>query len=89
MIKRCFNILPDQPFDNEVNSHNFPFIPRYDWLARNPKQTAKLSTPVAYVVIHHTYIPAACYNKEECSAAMRKMQNMHMDDRGWCDVGYK
>ncbi|CAB3220409.1 unnamed protein product [Arctia plantaginis] len=78
----------DKPLSNEVISYNFPFISRSDWYAREPKQTTPLNTPVPYVVIHHTYTPAACFNKEECAAAMRQMQQMHIDGNGWWDIGY-
>ncbi|XP_075983467.1 peptidoglycan-recognition protein LB-like isoform X2 [Anticarsia gemmatalis] len=81
-------VLAIDILDNEVHSYNFPFVPRSQWHARGAKQTTPLRTPVPFVVIHHTYIPPACYDKEECCAAMRQMQCMHMDGRGWWDIGY-
>lgn len=78
----------DDAIENEVQSYNFPFVTRREWQARTPKDKTPLRTPVPYVVIHHSYTPAACYDRETCSAAMRTMQNMHMDLRGWWDVGY-
>lgn len=71
-----------------VLSYKFPFVTRCQWQARSPLETVLLATPVPYVVIHHSYEPSACYDREECSKAMRQMQNMHMDDRIWEDVGY-
>lgn len=74
--------------ENEVNTYDFPFVPRSQWQARTPKQITPLATPVPYVVIHHSYTPAACYTDVECRQAMKSMQNFHMDDRRWWDIGY-
>ncbi|KAG6446804.1 peptidoglycan-recognition protein LB [Manduca sexta] len=74
--------------DNEVVSYNFPFVTRSGWNARTPKEKTPLNFPVPYVVIHHSYMPPACYNREACCTAMRGMQNFHMDDHGWWDIGY-
>ncbi|KAL0867747.1 hypothetical protein ABMA27_008468 [Loxostege sticticalis] len=81
-------VLTDQTSDNEVQSYNFPFVTRSEWQARKPRLTLPLATPVPYVVIHHSYTPPACKNGEQCKKAMRIMQDMHMDDRGWWDIGY-
>ncbi|VVC97814.1 unnamed protein product [Leptidea sinapis] len=54
-----------------------------------PKQSLPLTTPVPYVVIHHSYLPPACSTREQCSRAMTQMQRMHVDTRGWWDIGYK
>lgn len=65
-------------------------VPREAWQARPPtKELDHLSTPVLYVVIHHSYIPAACYDRADCSAAMRQMQDIHMNRTGWVDIGMK
>ncbi|XP_047032979.1 peptidoglycan-recognition protein LB-like isoform X1 [Helicoverpa zea] len=88
-VKYNFHLqLPDQSLENEVHSYNFPFVTREQWQARPPVKKTPLQTPVPFVVIHHSYIPAACYDKEQCCAAMRSMQNFHIDDRGWWDIGY-
>ncbi|CAG5044140.1 unnamed protein product [Parnassius apollo] len=80
-------ILPD-PAENEVITHNFPFVTRSEWGARTPKQTPALQIPVPYVVIHHSYSPPACYEAAQCENAMRSMQDFHMDSRGWWDIAY-
>ncbi|CAG5044139.1 unnamed protein product [Parnassius apollo] len=80
-------ILPEPP-ENEVITHNFPFVARSEWRARTPKQKQALQTPVPYVVIHHSYSPPACYEAAQCENAMRSMQDFHMDSRGWWDIGY-
>ncbi|XP_013167550.1 PREDICTED: peptidoglycan-recognition protein LB-like isoform X1 [Papilio xuthus] len=80
-------LLPE-PGENEVSTYDFPFVNRYQWGARQPKEKTILQTPVPYVVIHHSYKPAACYDAVQCKKAMQSMQNFHMDDRGWWDIGY-
>ncbi|CAH2263540.1 jg10891 [Pararge aegeria aegeria] len=74
--------------DNEVLTYDFPFVTRAQWSARTAKQKLSLQTPIPYVVIHHSYTPPACYDGPTCKKAMRSMQNFHMDDRGWWDIGY-
>ncbi|XP_049879183.1 peptidoglycan-recognition protein LB-like [Pectinophora gossypiella] len=64
------------------------YVKRQEWHARPPLETKPLSTPVPYVVIHHSYIPPACKNLVECSYAMRAMQSMHIDQNKWWDIGY-
>ncbi|XP_068623386.1 peptidoglycan-recognition protein LB-like isoform X2 [Battus philenor] len=77
-----------EPSENEVPTYDFPFVPRSKWGARKPKQRLPLQAPVPYVVIHHSYIPPACYESAQCKNAMRSMQDFHMDGRGWWDIGY-
>lgn len=92
-ISVCVGAMPTvinyvESNENEVHSYNFPFVSRAQWRARDPVKTNPLNTPVPYVVIHHSYIPPACYDREKCCAAMRGMQNFHIDDHGWWDIGY-
>lgn len=47
-----------------------------------------MTTPVPYVVIHHSYIPEACYTESTCVNAMKVMQTMHQQTNGWLDIGY-
>ncbi|XP_072934737.1 peptidoglycan-recognition protein SB1-like [Epargyreus clarus] len=79
---------PPDDIEFEVPSYNFSFITRAGWYARPPIETARLSTPVPYVVIHHSYQPPACSNTNQCILAMRSMQNYHMDIQRWMDIGY-
>lgn len=60
---------------------------RGDWGGVTPTHIEPLRTPVPYVIIHHTYIPAACNTTEQCAAAMRSMQNYHIS-LDWGDIGY-
>lgn len=63
-------------------------LPRSQWGGRPPKLVENMTEPVGYVVIHHTYLPGACLNRTACIKAMQGIQNYHMDDRGWNDIGY-
>ncbi|XP_072934736.1 peptidoglycan-recognition protein LB-like [Epargyreus clarus] len=86
LTKRKTN--PPDDIEFEVPSYNFSFLTRAQWNARPPIETTRLSTPVPYVVIHHSYQPPACNNTNQCILAMRSMQNYHMDVQRWWDIGY-
>ncbi|XP_017847354.1 peptidoglycan-recognition protein LB isoform X2 [Drosophila busckii] len=68
--------------------HSSQLLSRADWGARAPKQVDYFTGPAPYVIIHHSYIPAACFNTPDCMRSMRDMQNFHQVDRGWNDIGY-
>lgn len=63
-------------------------LSRADWGARMPKQVDYFTGPAPYVIIHHSYIPAACYSTPDCMRSMRDIQTFHQVDRGWNDIGY-
>ncbi|XP_044763069.1 peptidoglycan-recognition protein LB isoform X2 [Coccinella septempunctata] len=63
-------------------------VTREEWHARPPKLVEPMPNPVPYVIIHHSYQPAACHTPEACVKAMQSMQRYHQDDRGWNDIGY-
>ncbi|CAD7092418.1 unnamed protein product [Hermetia illucens] len=63
-------------------------ITRAQWGARAPTGTSKFSGVIPYVVIHHSESPGVCTTTDACKAAMRSMQNYHMNSNGWADIGY-
>lgn len=63
-------------------------VTREEWNARSPKYIENMTNPVPYVVIHHSYQPAACYNFSECVKAMQWMQDLHQINNSWADIGY-
>uniref|UniRef100_A0A182NQS9 Peptidoglycan-recognition protein n=1 Tax=Anopheles dirus TaxID=7168 RepID=A0A182NQS9_9DIPT len=65
-----------------------PYVTRDVWSAQPPKLIEHFAGPIPYVIIHHSYIPAACYSGLQCIAAMQSMQTMHQDVRQWNDIGY-
>jgi hypothetical protein len=65
-------------------------VTRAEWGAKPAKQRDSItSLPVPFVILHHTYRPRGCNSSEECKQAMRNIQHMHQDLRGWFDIGYK
>ncbi|KAI4481861.1 hypothetical protein M0804_009382 [Polistes exclamans] len=64
-------------------------ITREEWKARKPLNEEQLErTPTPYVVIHHGGIRHYCYDRESCSKIVRSYQDLHIDVRGWFDIGY-
>ncbi|XP_034828319.1 peptidoglycan-recognition protein LB-like [Maniola hyperantus] len=67
---------------------DFNLITRDDWNARPARSPTALITPVELVIIHHSYVPTACFSTDDCSRAMRAMQDFHQLSNGWDDIGY-
>ncbi|KAK2575092.1 hypothetical protein KPH14_008821 [Odynerus spinipes] len=64
-------------------------VSREEWNARKPRDEQQLDrSPTPYVVIHHGGIRQYCYDQESCSKIVRSYQDLHIDDRGWFDIGY-
>ncbi|XP_058822428.1 peptidoglycan-recognition protein LB isoform X1 [Topomyia yanbarensis] len=78
--------VEDKP--NNALDAQVPYVTRDAWDAHPPKLVEKFTGPIPYVIIHHSYQPAACYDEKECQKAMQIMQRMHQQDRGWNDIGY-
>jgi len=72
--------LPGQPH----------IIPREVWGARDPKcnWAGQDGAVINHAVIHHTYEPTGEPSIESAYAALQHIQNLHMDDNDWCDIGY-
>lgn len=45
-------------------------------------------TPVPFAVMHHT-VTEECTDKAGCSGIARGIQNFHIDDWDFYDIGYK
>ncbi|XP_036322481.1 peptidoglycan-recognition protein LB-like [Rhagoletis pomonella] len=63
-------------------------VSRADWGARPSTLVEHFNGPAPYVIIHHSYMPSACYTSGDCIKAMRSMQDFHQQTRGWNDIGY-
>ncbi|XP_037824040.1 peptidoglycan-recognition protein LB isoform X1 [Lucilia sericata] len=63
-------------------------VTRAEWGARTPTMVEHFPGPSPFVIIHHSYQPAACFTNEDCQRAMRSMQDYHQLERGWNDIGY-
>ncbi|KAM4640715.1 peptidoglycan recognition protein 1-like [Discoglossus pictus] len=62
-------------------------ISRSQWGAKGVNCHTRLSTPVSFVIIHHTE-GASCNSQSSCSTQARNIQNYHIKTKGWCDIGY-
>ncbi|XP_050086280.1 peptidoglycan-recognition protein LB [Anopheles aquasalis] len=65
-----------------------PYVGRSFWNAKPAKLIEQFAGPIPFVIIHHSYQPAACYTGTRCIEAMQQMQTMHQDVRSWNDIGY-
>lgn len=57
-------------------------IPRSAWKARAPRSRLVIPTPTIELWAHHSA------GTEAGPAGMRRIQNFHMDKRGWSDIAY-
>ncbi|CAH0758674.1 unnamed protein product [Diatraea saccharalis] len=67
--------------------NSFVFVNRAGWGARASGAVSRMQQ-ATHVVIHHTFIPGVCTTQAACAAAMRSIQNSHMNANGWSDIGY-
>lgn len=67
--------------------HDVEIVSRERWGARPSLDNATMEMPVHHIFIHHT-AGLECSDLSSCSKVMRGIQNFHMDDRGWDDIGY-
>jgi hypothetical protein len=66
-------------------------VPRKDWGARAPKAQAAYLASTRGVKVHYTGAkvdPRMLDDHARCAPLVRQIQNLHMDDNGWNDVGY-
>jgi hypothetical protein len=61
-------------------------IPRSQWGARDPNKICGDVVEPYRATIHHTAIPDV--DGPDMNQRMRQMQAYHMDNNGWCDIGY-
>lgn len=62
-------------------------VPRSGWGARAGTSAVLPHRPAPFVVIHHTVTPQ-CNSDNDCRQQMRNMQNQHMNNNRWSDIGY-
>lgn len=80
---------PDQDDLRSIQQHVAPstlVIPRASWNALKPAQVCGSVVKPYRMTIHHTYSPSN--DGPDPAARMRGMQNYHMNNLGWCDIGY-
>ncbi|XP_066285430.1 peptidoglycan-recognition protein SC2-like isoform X2 [Branchiostoma lanceolatum] len=84
----AFVVTCVRTMDTAVAESEITIISRAEWGARPPKSRVNMTSPVPYVIIHHSYEPDVCLNRSQCEKFVRGIQNFHMDTRGWDDIGY-
>nr|BBI93168.1 peptidoglycan recognition protein [Bathymodiolus septemdierum] len=62
-------------------------ISRDSWGARRPRSTSTIHTPVRDFFIHHTK-GRTCATFSTCVSQMKGIQNYHMNNKRWSDIGY-
>ncbi|MCD0450758.1 hypothetical protein LO762_16395 [Actinocorallia sp. API 0066] len=66
-------------------------ITRAQWGARAPRSAASHLASTRGVKVHYTgsrVDPRLATDHDLCYALVRQIQNGHMDDNGWADIGY-
>lgn len=61
-------------------------ISRTDWGARDPNKVCGSEHSPYRMTIHHTASPSS--DGGDPAERMREIQAFHIDNRGWCDIGY-
>ena len=63
---------------------------RSSWGARDPIQNRLVDRTrnPQRIIFHHSADKFSSQNDEDIKAEIRRIQNMHMDDRGKCDIAY-
>ncbi|EFA12467.1 peptidoglycan-recognition protein 2 [Tribolium castaneum] len=62
-------------------------VSRTRWGARTALEVDYALIPVENVVVHHT-VTNTCSTEEECAAILRNIQNFHMENLDFHDIGY-
>lgn len=84
---------PHLPQTGQTHSTSAPSKPplstREDWGARPPRADYRHSS-ASHLALHHTATAAAgaADTWQDCAAAVRAIQDYHMNTNGWIDIGY-
>ncbi|XP_050341486.1 peptidoglycan-recognition protein LB-like [Bactrocera neohumeralis] len=72
----------------EIGDSQWKLIERSGWCARPPKDRATFAGAAPFIIIHHSYKPGMALSESDCHLAMQQIQDFHMDERHWSDIGY-
>ncbi|KAM4019093.1 peptidoglycan-recognition protein 2-like isoform 1-T3 [Anomaloglossus baeobatrachus] len=71
-----------------VVAHGCPnIVARSSWGKGNTNCRDALVNPVSWVIVHHTVTPT-CGTRDACTARVKSIQDDHMRNRNYCDIGY-
>lgn len=62
-------------------------ISRSEWGARPTNISPLAINPPTHVIIHHA-TGSSCTTKSACSKRVKSIQNTHIDNKKWSDIGY-
>ncbi len=60
-------------------------VPREKWGAIAPDRVCRKIADPYRITFHHTFVPDA---GDDPARATRQIQSFHLNERGWCDIGY-
>lgn len=83
-VRREVETVTDEPGD-EADIAAPEMVTREMWGARPPKDPYNNHTPLI-LTVHHASSPD--YAQYQGAASIRGIQNFHMNNRGWSDIGY-
>ncbi|XP_015124717.1 peptidoglycan-recognition protein SC2 [Diachasma alloeum] len=71
------------------NPQSLTIISRDEWGGQTPAGplTRLSQSPLPYVIISHTAF-SPCTTKDQCSSNVRDIQNIHIAENKWDDIGY-
>ncbi|XP_044753541.1 peptidoglycan-recognition protein 2-like [Coccinella septempunctata] len=75
-----------------VNAGSWPsicpeIISRARWGARMATEVEYALVPIQYVIVHHT-VTNNCETEKSCSELLRNIQNFHLEEMEFHDIGY-
>ncbi|XP_035230647.1 peptidoglycan-recognition protein SC2-like, partial [Stegodyphus dumicola] len=76
------NALKTDPMCSEVE-----IVSRSEWKARPEVRHRHMNLPLNHIIILHT-VTTVCKTKFQCIRKIQRMQEMHLDERGWWDIAY-
>lgn len=71
----------------DVCNGNFSVVTRTEWDGRPSKTIEYMGTPTSILFIHHS-AGSECFSLARCSREVRNIQDYHMIQKGWDDIGY-
>ncbi|XP_015918754.1 peptidoglycan-recognition protein 1 isoform X2 [Parasteatoda tepidariorum] len=66
---------------------NVEIVSLTEWGGKTPLPLTDLKLPQKHIIISHTVTPQ-CHSKTQCANRMRSMQEYHMHQLGWPNIGY-
>ncbi|XP_034024822.1 peptidoglycan recognition protein 5 [Thalassophryne amazonica] len=67
--------------------HRVTVVSRQLWGAVEPRSRVLLKCPSCRVIMHHTAF-TNCNDRRNCVDQLAKIQTLHMNERGFDDIGY-